>query len=177
MSKFFIFIIAFFAIVRVSYAQNDIFVKGDKVISASVGFINTLYTGNGWKNATIPIYLTGEYGVADGLIDGKASIGIGLDLGYAAFKYVYASNLSYRYSNLLLGVRGAFHYQFADNWDTYAGLILGYDVVSGNGNYATSKPYLGGCFGTRYYFSNSFAAMAEIGYDVSLFRVGLAYKF
>ena len=31
--------------------------------------------------------------------------------------------------------------------------------------------------GARYYFSNSFAALAEIGYDVSLIRIGVAYKF
>ncbi|MDR0724931.1 MAG: hypothetical protein LBF59_02845 [Prevotellaceae bacterium] len=176
MNKFFVFIIAFFAITGVSYAQNDIFVKGDKVIGAGIGFINTIHTGNGWKNASIPIYLTGEYGVVDGLIDGKASVGIGLDLGYAAFKYTPAA-LSYRYSNLRLGVRGAFHYQFADNWDTYAGLILGYDIVSGNDNYAVSKPFLGSCLGARYYFSNSFAAMAEIGHNVSLIKMGIAYKF
>jgi hypothetical protein len=176
MKKFLVFIIAFFAIAGVSYAQNDVFAKEDKVVNASLGFINTRYTGSEWKSASLPIYLNGEYGIVDGLIDGKASIGVGLDLGYAAFKYTHAAE-SYRYSDMILGVRGAFHYQFVDNWDTYACLILGYDIVSGNGNHAISDHFVGGCLGARYYFSGSFAAMAEIGYDVSLIRIGLAYKF
>jgi hypothetical protein len=176
MNKFFVCIIAFFALIRVSYAQNN-FAKGDKLISASLGFINTIHNGSSWETIFPPISLTGEYGIVDGLINNKASIGIGTDFGYTASKYINEVKTVYKYSNIILGLRGAFHYQFVDNLDTYAGLAFGYNIVSGNGNYAVSKFFTDPCVGARYYLTNHFAAMAEIAYDISLIRIGVAYKF
>jgi hypothetical protein len=175
MNKFFVFIIAFFALSQVSYAQDKVFAKGDKVISASLGFINTAYTGSRWENTFPPISLTGEYGIIDGLIDGKASIGVGAKLGLAGIKYT--DNASHNYSLLVLGARGAFHYQFIDKLDTYAGFFLGYDIVSGQGSHAVSQFDLDWYIGARYYFTNNFAAMAEIGNKISLLSLGIAYKF
>jgi hypothetical protein len=177
MNKFFVFIIAFFALLQVSYAQDKVFVKGDKVIGASLGFVNTTYTGNGWKNAFPPISFTGEWGIVDELINGKASIGVGAELGFAGIKYAYTNNVSYNYSILILGARGAFHYQFIDKLDTYAGLFLGYDIVSGKKNYAASEFDWDFYVGARYYFTNNFAVTAEIGNNISLLSIGIAYKF
>ncbi|MDR2026029.1 MAG: hypothetical protein LBQ01_00530 [Prevotellaceae bacterium] len=175
MNKFFVFIIAFFALSQVSYAQDKVFAKGDKVVSAGLGFVNTRYTGNGWRNTFPPISFTGEYGIVDGLIDGKASIGVGAELGFAGVKYVDIA--TYKYSVTKLGARGAFHYQFIDKLDTYAGLFLGYDIVSGNGIHAISEYDYDFYIGARYRFTNDFAFMAEIGSSISLFSIGVAYKF
>jgi hypothetical protein len=172
MNKLFVFIVAFFAM-QISYAQNDIFVKGDKVVGASLGFINTV---SGWKSALPPITLTGEYGIVDGLINGKASIGAGVELGYANLRYTYRSS-PYKYSNLLLGARGAFHYQFVDKLDTYVSLLLGYDIVSGESVYAVSDWKWATYIGARYYFSDNLAITAEIGNNISLINIGVAYKF
>jgi hypothetical protein len=177
MNKFLSFFIAFFALCRFSYAQDaTVFAKGDKVVSASIGFINTTHTGTGWKGVTLPISLAGEYGIVDGLIDGNASIGVGVDFGYARFKY-NSKLSSYKYSDVILGIRGGFHYQFVDKLDTYAGLLFGYNIVSGDGIYASSEPIWGGYVGARYYFSDNFAALAEIGNSVALINLGVAYKF
>jgi hypothetical protein len=173
MNKLLVFIAAFF-VMQVSYAQNDIFVKGDKVVGAGLGFINT--SGSGWKNALPPITLTGEYCVVDGLINGNASIGAGAELSYANLRYTYGS-LVYKYSNLLFGARGAFHYQFIDNLDTYVSLLLGYHVVSGERDWAVSDWDWATYIGARYYFSDSFAVTAEIGNSISLINIGVAYKF
>jgi hypothetical protein len=176
MKKLFVSVIAFVALLQVSYAQDKVFAKDDKVVSASLGFVNTIYTGSGWTITSPPISLTGEYGIVDGLINGKASIGAGIELGYAGMKYSIPSK-SYNYSNLILGTKGAFHYQFIDKLDTYASLIIGYDIVSGESNYATSN-FIWGCYiGARYYFTHNFAVMTEIGDTFFLLNIGVAYKF
>jgi hypothetical protein len=176
MKKLFVSIIAFVAFVQVSDAQNNVFAKDDKVVSASLGFVNTVYGGSKWSITSPPISLTGEYGIVDRLINGKASIGVGIELGYAGMKYSIPS-LSYKYSNLIIGTKGAFHYQFIDKLDTYASLIIGYDIVSGDSNYAVSN-FIWGCYvGARYYFTNNFAVMTEIGDHFFLLNIGVAYKF
>jgi hypothetical protein len=178
MKRFFVTIVAFFALSQVLVAQSmDMaFAKDDKVVSASLGFVNTVHTGNAWKTTFPPILLTGEYGIVDGLIDGKASIGAGVGLGYTKTKY-NLNAVSYKYSNLILGIRGAFHYQFIDKLDTYAGLLIGYDIVSGNSDYAISESVWGYYVGARYYLTNNFAIMSEIGNNISLISIGAAYKF
>jgi hypothetical protein len=80
MRKFFIMIIAFIAISQVSFAQDNVFAKNDIVVSAGLGFVNTIHTGSGWKTSFPPISLAGEYGIVDNLINGKASIGVGLNV-------------------------------------------------------------------------------------------------
>jgi hypothetical protein len=176
MRKLFVTIVTLFALSQVSFAQDKVFAKDDKVVSASLGFGNTINNGNGWRTTFPPISFAGEYGIVDGLIDGKASIGAGVGFGYAGMKYTYLSN-SYRYSNLILGARGAFHYQFIDKLDTYAGLLIGYDIVSGDNNFAVSDYIWGYYVGARYYLTNNWAIMSEIGNNVSWFNIGVAYKF
>ncbi|MDR1886737.1 MAG: hypothetical protein LBQ70_02370 [Prevotellaceae bacterium] len=176
MNKIFFTVIAFFALMQVSFAQDRVFAKGDKVVGLSTGFLSSAYSGNGWKMTAPPILLTGEYGIVDGLINGNASIGAGVDFGYVSRKY-NAPLLSYKYSNLIFGARGSFHYQFVDKLDTYAGFMLGYDIVSGNDHYASSGFAWGSYVGARYYFFDNFAAMAEIGNNISLINVGVAFKF
>jgi hypothetical protein len=179
MKKLFISIALCFALVSVSSAQ-DIFTKGDIVVNAGIGFINMLNTGNGWKTTVSPMMLSGEYGIIDKLINGRASIGAGLNLGYAAQKFDYfanGDNASYKYSNLALGTRGSFHYQFIDKLDTYTGLMLGYNIVSGEGNHSSSDFLWCYYVGARYYFTKNFAVMAEIGENVALITLGVAFKF
>ncbi|MFW6289676.1 MAG: hypothetical protein ACOC0R_01810, partial [Mariniphaga sp.] len=89
------------------------------------------------------------------------------------------------FSNFLLGARGALHYQFIEQLDTYAGLMLGYRVVSWNTsasgvNFATAAAsgflsafYIGG----RYYFNENIAAMLELGYGIAYLNLGVAIKF
>ncbi|MDR1592974.1 MAG: hypothetical protein LBS43_00640 [Prevotellaceae bacterium] len=175
MKKLFVTVIAFFALTQVLFAQDIVFAQNDKVINASFGFGNTIYNGSGWKTAFPSVLLSGEYGIIDGLIDGKASIGAGVDLGYAGMKYNVNSSF-HKYSSLILGARGSFHYQFIDKLDSYTGLLTGYNIVSGNSDYAISE-FVWRCYvGVRYYLTNNFALMSEID-NVFLFSVGVAYKF
>ncbi|HAH23767.1 MAG TPA: hypothetical protein DCL77_08420, partial [Prolixibacteraceae bacterium] len=90
----------------------------------------------------------------------------------------------WKYSDIIIGARGAVHYQFIDHLDTYAGLMLGYDIVSSktfgtgvfSGN-ATSSGFKFDVFvGGRYYFTDKFAGLVELGSGISYVNIGVAIK-
>jgi hypothetical protein len=155
-------------------AQDDLLETGDKVLNLGIG-LSGYYGG---RMVTPPLSASFEVGVVDQLINGKGSVGVGGYLGFSSYRYNYIFD-DYTITNLILGARGAFHYPFVENLDTYAGLILGYNFNSGDEfkvhNYGfTSAEFVG----ARYYFSESFAAMAELGVG-SIFNInlGIALKF
>ena len=127
----------------------------------------------------LPISASFEVGVMDGILD-KGSIGIGGYLGYSSAKWTNY----YKTSNIVLGARGSFHYPFLDKLDTYTGLLLGYNIYSYKyyDRYIGAAASAGGVIlawyaGARYYFTNNFAGMAEIGYGISYLTLGVALKF
>jgi hypothetical protein len=144
-------------------AQTPSFTKGDKVLDITIGVPN-LY-GYGW--GVPPIIGSFELGIVDGILE-KAAIGVG---GYAGIST--ASSLNKSYFNVHFGVKGAFHYPFADKLDTYAGIITGYSVSDLSG-YGLDW---GAFVGLRYYLSDSFGLNAEAGYGVTYLRGGISFKF
>jgi len=160
-------------------AQNT-FNEGDNVLNLGLGIGSTLYTGAYYSSNIPPISASYEVGIKDELFDENSSLGIGGYLGYSSSNYRFSGSSS-GFSNFILGARGSLHYQFIDQFDTYAGLMLGYRIVSwqndGFGSAAssgfTSAFYLGG----RYYFTESFAGMMELGYGVAYLNIGVALKF
>lgn len=182
MKKTFFTLLSLFALATLS-AQTD-FNKGDKVLNLGIGFGSTLYSGTGYKTTVPPISASFEYGIVDGLIDGNASIGVGGYFGYTASKYEYPGLKDFKYSSVIVGGRGSFHYSFLEKLDTYTGLSIGYNIVSlkDDNSFGTiaaesSSVYLGWYAGARYYFTNSIAAMAEVGYDIAYLNIGVAFKF
>jgi hypothetical protein len=152
------------------FAQDYTFEKGDKVANFGLGIGSTLGYGT---TAVPPLSASFEVGVVDKIID-KGVIGVGGYLGFSSYKYV-----SYKLSNFVIGPRGTFHYPFINNLDTYAGLMIGYNLYHDNWDYGpnyggiVSSWFLGG----RYYFSNNLAAMLELGYGVAYLNIGVALKF
>jgi hypothetical protein len=167
-----------------AFAQNTVFSEGDKVVNLGIGIGSTL-GGSGYSTKIPPISGSFEYGIKDELFDEHSSLGIGGYIAYSANKYeIINTGLSVGadYSYFILGARGALHYQFVEKLDTYAGLMLGYNVVSsssfGGYNQASSSEvafslYIGG----RYYFSNDIAAFAELGYGIAALQLGVSFKF
>ncbi|MDR2910675.1 MAG: hypothetical protein LBV47_04835 [Bacteroidales bacterium] len=184
MKKFLFSAIVILFAVSVTNAQ-DVFKKGDLVFNAGVGVNNSLYSGNGYKS-TIPVAISGEYGVAENLIGGdNGSIGVGGYLGYTGSKYdAGIADFSVKYSSIIVGARGTFHYQFVNKLDTYAGLMLGYDVVSSKvtgtlaGGYAASASGFSSSFflGARYWFAPAVGAFAELGSGISNCTLGVAFR-
>jgi hypothetical protein len=165
-------------------AQEATFSKGDKALNLGIGFGSTWYSGTYYHSQVPPVSASLEFGVADNVIE-KGSIGVGPYLGYSSYKWEY-SGWGYKYSNVLIGIRGNFHYPLVDKLDTYAGLFLGYNVVNSKEfgtlvgyDYTASAGGLrsAGFIGARYYFKETFAVMAELGYGVTYLNLGIAFKF
>ncbi|HKK40813.1 MAG TPA: hypothetical protein VJ963_00295 [Bacteroidales bacterium] len=185
MKKNLILIIAFLCIASGAMAQNT-FLKGDKVLNLGLGIGSTLYSGSYYTGKTPPISASYEVGVKDELFDSKSSLGIGGYVGYTAAKWEY-DNWGWKYSSFILGVRGILHYQLVDKFDTYTGLMLGYNIVTSKEfgtavygyDYSSSSSgiayswFLGG----RYYFNDKFAGMVELGYGIAYLNLGVSVKF
>ncbi len=150
-------LILLFVVVLLAFsasAQSE-FAKGDKVISLGIGL----------DSYRIPVTLTGEYCVMDGIIE-KGSIGIGAYAGAGFTWWSYYSSSIYFFG----GLRGAFHYTFIDKLDTYAGISLGIS------SYYSHWINGGGYLGARYYMSEKMAFFGELGYGLGLATVGVAFK-
>ena len=173
--KVFLAALALIGSVSLANAQ-EVFHKGTTAINAGIGL------GSYYNSLSIPpLSVSLDYGVADNLINGNnGSISVGGFAGYAASSYsssVYKTTYSY----ISLGGRGAFHYQFAPKLDTYAGLMLSYDIVSSN--YDAFANYIKGSrvdwsifLGTRYYFTEKIGAFAELGYGFYNLNLGVTFK-
>lgn len=167
------------------HAQEATFEKGDKVLNLGIGLGNTLYSGTYYKSQVPPVSASLEFGVVDNILE-KGVIGVGPYLGYSSYKYEY-SGWGWKYSNIIVGVRGSFHYPLVDKLDTYTGLLLGYNIASSKefGNTVPGWDYsysAGGVawswfVGGRYYFKETFAVMAELGYGIAYLTLGVALKF
>jgi hypothetical protein len=163
-------------------AQQSMFKKGDVVVNATVGFGSVLFSGLGYVIGVPPLAVSAEYGILDKVID-KGSVGVGGYLGFSSYKYA-PNDIGYRYNNIIIGARGVLHYPFVPKLDTYTGLMVGFNIESVN-NIGTpfypnpalgSRPAWSWFIGGRYYFNNQFAALAELGYGIAWFNIGIAYK-
>ena len=132
-----------------------------------------------------------ERGILDNV--GPGTVGIGGIVAYKRASYDYNSVLgngrSASWTDIVVGVRGTYHYNFGTNpkIDTYAGLTLGVRVSSYKNDYLQDAgiPYKsssvygasGFFLGGRYFFTDNIGAFGEIGYDISYLKVGLSAKF
>jgi hypothetical protein len=177
-------VVAVFAFTQL-VAQESTFSKGDKVLNLGIG-LGGRWSGSYMKTSVPPISVSMEFGVVDKVLE-KGSIGVGPYLAYASHKWEY-SGYGWKITDIIIGARGSFHYPLVDKLDTYTGLLLGYDISSEKEIGTT--PYGGGLYnssyggvsyawfvGARYYFSDSFAAMAELGVGITYLNIGIALKF
>jgi hypothetical protein len=156
-------------------AQDSTFSKGDKVLNVGLGLGSLL--GSAYTTSFPPISASLEFGVADNVLK-KGAIGIAPFIGFGSYKYdVYSGHENYTY--VPLGVRGVFHYPLVKKLDTYTGLLFGYFIVSGThvGSAVASRGYGSVFIGGRYYFSEKFAAMLELGAEIIPVHIGVSFKF
>ncbi len=144
------------------------FTTDSRYVGASVG------VGGGHG---VPITLYYEQAVYD-------KIGVGGIIGFGC-----STENDWRYSNLLFGIRGNYHFlehiTTGTQWDTYGGLILGYNVVSakwkGEGDAtvsaSSSAVIFGAQVGARYSFNDAWAAFAEVGYGIGILSLGATFSF
>jgi hypothetical protein len=155
-------------------AQESTFSKGDKVLNLGLGLGSLL--GSSYNTTFPPVSASLEFGVADKVIE-KGAIGVAPYVGVGSYKYDYYVGKE-NYTFIVVGARGAFHYPIANKLDTYIGLLFGYDIVSGThiGNAIKSRPVGELFIGGRYYFSEKFAGLLELGYGVVPVHIGVSLK-
>ncbi len=183
MKKLLLFIVL--VAISLSAHAQDVFMKGDNLIGAKIGI------GNGLAASA-----TYEKCIVDGLFNnGNGAIGIGGYLGYAHDKEEISEQgitAGCKYNDIIIGVQGNLHMQFVDRLDTYAGAMIGYEIVNANNYGRSDDPDFdyshsidvngsGMTFslhlGARYYLTDNLAANVELGYGVAFANIGLSYRF
>lgn len=166
---------------------------GTNVINVGVGFGYALNYGTGVSSTPV-ITASYEHGL---WAAGPGFIGLGLAVGYQGSSYSYSDGYgdswSQKWTATSFGIRGLYHLTLSnDKLDLYGGLQLTYVTygysysASGpfvnTGVYSVSDPVSNGFYpyiivGGRYYFTTSIGAFAELGYDISYFKIGVSFKF
>ncbi len=171
-----------------AWSQESIFQNGDKVVNFGIGFGSTLYSGSFYNSSVPPLSASFEMGIQDGILE-KGVLGVGGYLGYSAYKWentYLGGAYGWKYSNIILGARGVFHYPLVDELDTYTGLLLGVQIISSKEtgdfpsgiNYNSQSGGLTAAWfaGARYYFSDNFGAFLELGYGISYLTLGVSLQ-
>jgi hypothetical protein len=179
-----IIILTTFAVGTV-HAQDPVFVRGDKVLNLGIGLGGSYYTGTFFNTSIPPLSASLEWGFRDNFLDVEnLSLGLGGYVGFTRYTWRFAG-YGWNYTDLIIGARGAVHYPFVQNLDTYVGVILGPrivitsdfgDIPTGTASAATSGLAWSSFVGARYFFSPRFALMGELGYGISYLNFGIALR-
>lgn len=172
------------ALVFAANAQE--FQKGTNIISAGIGLGSSILSYSGASQSPA-LSLQYERGVWD--IGGPGVISLG---GYAGYKGYSFSGTDYseKWHYTVLGIRSAYHYNGLNvkKLDLYGGVMLSYNLLSysysdnsgynlsGSGNYGSTVGF-SLYIGTRYFFTDNLAVLAELGYGVAYLNIGIAAKF
>jgi len=165
--------------VGLSFSQMA-YKKGDQVINVGLGI-------GGFAGA----YGSGGVAITGGYENAVTeNISLGGVIGYSSSSETVWGDYGWKYTYILIGARGAYHYDLLHNpnIDTYGGILLGYNIVSSK--VTGTLPYVGwygssasasflefGLFvGGRYYFNPKWAVQAELGYGLGILNIGIAYK-
>lgn len=172
------------ALVFTARAQE--FQKGTNIVSAGVGLGSSILSYSG-ASQTPALSLQFERGMWD--IGGPGVISLGGYVGYKGYSFS-GTDFSEKWHYTVLGIRSAYHYNGlkVDKLDLYGGVMLSYNLLSysysdnsglslsGNGSYGSAAAF-SIYVGARYFFSDHFAVLAELGYGVAYLNVGIAVKF
>lgn len=180
-------------------AQSNKFNKGDLIINLDYGmgaFTNNDFdwsgSGSRYQNS---IGLTADFGILDNIINSKGVITAGLQVGFGfgseSGLSIYEDGIWYKYDQdyrrFRIATRGALHYLFIPQLDTYAGCYLAFVNINkwksdgyGFGSWDDSKarfitPAL--FAGIRYMLSDNFGLNSEVSWDdFAYFALGLSFK-
>jgi len=180
MKKFLVLLCVIVSVVTAAdFEYASVFQPGEKIIQGGLGFgMAGMYGDVVIPPLSLSIDIPKE-------IEGFP-LSFGAIVGLSKSEYSYWSSSTWSYTYFLIGGRGAFHHKFdSEKLDTYAGVMLGYNIVSydydgpssftgydGGESYLTYGFYVGG----RYFFNEKWAAYGELGYGFGYINVGIAYK-
>ncbi|MBS1645596.1 MAG: outer membrane beta-barrel protein [Bacteroidetes bacterium] len=164
------------------------FDKGDRTIGVFLGAgLDYDYAYGHFEDAdrtfmpTIGVYY--DQGIFSNV--GPGTIGIGGLIAYKADHRKYAGN-TYDYNTLLVAARATYHLALLkdknNKFDPYGGVTVGIRSSHFKDSYdshthSSVDPIAGLFVGAKYNFQPGFGAFAEVGYDISLVRLGLNINF
>ncbi len=167
--------------------SNDVMAQKNPVLFGNNS--KHLRAGIGLNSYGIPIEVSYEQGFKQNLFGvNKLNLGLGGYLGYYGNTETVGSwdgnDYGYKYSHIVIGARGIVHYPLIPKIDTYAGVMLGYNIASARfygdgtdpGSSAAGGFAFGGIVGARYQFNSKWGVYAEAGYSISYLSFGLVYS-
>ena len=166
-------------------AQSPTFnTKGDQLAGVSLGF-GGYYSGSYYNSVSRTPFIAFYYEncFMENLFDENSSLGLGGMLGHTSVRYSNAVS-GFKANSFIVGFRGTVHYAFVNKLDTYGGLMLGYNFATWTWEDKNNNlhPHSDGGLdfslfvGARYYFTDTFAAFAELGIAVPI-NLGVSIKF
>jgi len=166
-------------------ANGQVFDQGDKVLSLGIGLgSNYIGWGTYYKTTVPPIWIAGDYCLREDL--GPGNLGVGALIGFSSYKYDYTVlDYGFKSTTIFFGARGTYHFvDLVDKLDLYGGIFLGgkihtyndfggYDLTH-DASFQVASDFFAGA---RYYFSDNFAVVGELGYGIAWFKIGVSLKF
>lgn len=162
------------------------FVKGSNTIGLSIGFGDYYDYGSVYGGWTVLPSINLHYDHGTIAEVGPGTIGIGGIIGIKNRYYKYGNGDKYTDNSIIVGVRGTYHLTLLadknNKFDPYGGVLLGARIRTRNDHYYDDKrnnvyPTTGLFVGAKYNFVENFGAFAELGYDISFFKVGINLNF
>ena len=163
------------------------FEVGTNALNLGIGLGNRYGYGAGLLGGSSSVSPAFSVSYERGLLPlGPGVVGAGLFVGYQGATYDFGGGNKWKYTDVIVMLRGAFHYPVTPEFDAYGGVGVGVRhagvSTTDNSPYAlgaaSSTEVASGLFvGGRYFFSPSLGAFAEVGYDQSYLKAGLALRF
>ena len=160
---------------------------GTTALNLGIGLGNRYGYGSGFLGGSSSVSPALSLSVERGILPlGPGVLGVGAFVGYQGARYDLGNGDEWKFTDLIVTLRGAFHYPVSPQLDAYGGLGLGLRHAgvsfTGNSNFdygvASATELASGLFvGGRYFFSDKIGAFAELGYDQTYLKVGLTAKF
>lgn len=164
-----------------------LFKKGQADLYTTVGLVPT-FLADGAKQNLIPLNIGADFMVGDNFSIGGT---FGHSISETAYKqFQGGENGQLKNSYYEFALKTGLHITKNDNMSIYGGFMLSYhlsNIKATQGNLkkiahhtgiqeTQSKVIPGGYMGFKYAVKKKVTVMAEIGYGVSIFRVGVGYR-
>jgi len=162
------------------------FEAGNHLLNLGIG-VGSRYTYGmkvigGTASVSPAVSLSYERGL---LAVGPGVLGAGIFAGYQGATYSFNGGGKWKYTDVIMTLRGAFHYPVLLELDAYGGVGVGvrhaavsYEgSVSAPGNGNNTEVAYGLFVGARYFLFQNLGAFAELGYDQTYLKIGLTGKF
>ena len=177
MKKSIFYLALFLSTISSIYGQE--FKEGTNVINVGLGLGGDF--GNFQTSSASPgLSISYERGMWS--VGGPGVISLGGYIGSKSYRYK-VTGIDSKWNYTVIGVRGAYHFNGLEvkNLDVYGGVMFSYNIANFSGDSVGFRVrsalaptvFVGG----RWYFNDTFAGFAELGYGAAYLTVGGSIRF